>query len=69
MARLKKELVTERETIALNAFRAGQTPAEVNKTLAMKFEGRKMGFKRLYQLREQVKNESKVDQPVETPVS
>jgi hypothetical protein len=62
MARLNKTLVAERETVVREAFRQGAKPAEVNAALAAKYAkdgklGPKMGFKRLYQLRDEVKKQ------------
>jgi hypothetical protein len=56
MARIKKDLVTQREAEVVEAFRAGATPRQANEALALKYN-MKMGLPRLYALRAQVKAE------------
>ena len=50
MARLKVELVKEREQAAMEAFKTGATQADVNRALQAKY-GKRMGNRRLKELK------------------
>jgi hypothetical protein len=66
MARISKDLVAAREAEAIKAFQDGATVKEVNDALFTKYQKR-MGLKRIYELRDQVKKQTAVsDEP--TPV-
>lgn len=54
MARIAKTLVAERETEAIKAFQDGATVKQVNDALFAKYQKR-MGLKRIYELRDQVR--------------
>ena len=69
MARLAKNLVTQREQEATDAFLKGASVKEVNEALFLKHQKR-MGLKRIYELRDAVRaglNRAR-DERVETPV-
>ena len=69
MARLSKDLVTQREQEATDAFLKGASVKEVNEALFLK-HGTRMGLKRIYTIRDAVRAalNSKPDEAVETPV-
>ena len=64
MARLSKTLVTERETAATEAFKAGKSVKEVNDMLFAK-NGRRMSPKRLGELKKAARQDPVAE---ETPV-
>ncbi len=65
MARIAKNLVEAREAEAVKAFQDGASVREVNNALFAKY-GKRMGLKRIYELREQVKAQGKGE---EAPVT
>jgi hypothetical protein len=65
MARLAKTVVAQREAEALAAFQAGSTVKEVNDALFLK-HGKRMGLKRIYELKAQAASASVVA-PVAAP--
>lgn len=71
MARIKKELVEQREAEVVQAFVNGASVKEANEALFTK-HGKRMGLARIYELRAQVKaaqvsQAEVVETPAETP--
>jgi hypothetical protein len=82
MARIKKELVAQREKEVIEMFTAGATVKEANEALFVKY-GKRMGLDRIYGLRAAVRaklesaagvpqpasTETTADPAAETPVA
>ena len=66
MARLNKELVKQRESEVLEAFKTGATVKQVNDALFLK-HGKKMGLKRICELKVEA-TKVVVPQVTEAPV-
>jgi hypothetical protein len=67
MSRLKQETVTERETEAFESFKKGASVKDVNEALFAKY-GKRMGLKRIYEIKLQAKGNNTTNTAVELEV-